>query len=113
MDERKLLEWTDEELKRVGELRESKKRWSWREIALEMNRDVVDVRTTWRRRVKPAHGATPDPVENDGNSDGIVWDENKVLSLVSVVLMGRFDDWESCRMSMIVSSGVLLGRLWE
>jgi hypothetical protein len=75
---REMREWTEEELRRVGELRRSKKRLSWREIATEMDREVVDVRTTWRKRAKhrvttPVPATTTEEVE-----EGEFWDEYMV-----------------------------------
>ena len=72
-----MREWTEEELRRVGELRRSKKRLSWREIAVEMDREVVDVRTTWRKRVKP-RVTTPAPATPEEVEEGDLWDEDKV-----------------------------------
>ena len=75
---REMREWTEEDLRRVGDLRRSKKRLSWREIAVEMDRDVVDVRTIWRKRNK-SRATTPastTTTEEDGVRD--VWDEYKV-----------------------------------
>lgn len=75
-------EWTEEELRKVGELRMSKKRSSWREIAVEMGREAVDVRTTWRKRVK--HRATMPAPEITAEETDVeeVWDEYKVWNLL-------------------------------
>ena len=79
---REVREWTEGELRRVGELRMLKKRLSWSEIAVEMDREVVDVRTTWRKRVKHrARTATPDDTEGEDDGGDEVWDEYKVWLL--------------------------------
>ena len=73
-----MREWTEEELTRVGELRRSKKRLSWRDIAMEMDREVVDVRTTWRKRVKPRVTTPPPATTTEEVGEGDFWDEYKV-----------------------------------
>jgi len=79
---REVREWTEGELRRVGELRMLEKRFSWREIAVEMDREVVDVRTMWRKRVKHrARTVTPNDTEGEDDGGDEVWDEYKVWLL--------------------------------
>jgi hypothetical protein len=113
-----MREWTEEELRRVGKLRRSKKRLSWREIAREMDREVVDVRTTWRKRVKP-RVMTPAPATTTEDvEEGDLWDEYKVYFPPMVMrLMGQIrrlgelsDEYDRVKWGVI---GKVMGIDWE